>query len=108
MPLDVSYPEERIGVLLKDSKAKLVMTTPEFEKKIKFDGEILLISDLLAFTNTENPKCSINISSLFCELHTSGSTGTPKVADLTHGNINNFMITAKQMFDGVKLLCQQL
>jgi thioester reductase-like protein len=102
LPLDVSYPKERIGFLLNDSNAKMVITTQEYAEKCSFDGEILLIDDLLACKNIDNPNVSIGKDDLFCALHTSGSTGTPKVAGLTHGNINNFMYTAKWMFDGVE------
>jgi amino acid adenylation domain-containing protein/thioester reductase-like protein len=102
LPLDVDYPRERISFLLSDSRTKLVITTPEYAEKTNFDGKILLIDDLLTCKNAVNPNVTVSMDNLFCALHTSGSTGTPKVAGLTHGNVNNFMLTAKPMFGGVE------
>jgi len=102
LPLDTAYPKERITFLLDDSKAKLTVTTPEFADKVSFSGEIVYIDKLLDRHENENPNIPIDPDSLFCALHTSGSTGTPKVAGLTHENINNFVLTAKPMFDGVE------
>jgi non-ribosomal peptide synthetase component F len=102
LPLDVNYPGDRISFLLNDSTAKLVITTPEFSGKVKFDGEILLIADLLTCNNSINPNVSISKDNLYCALHTSGSTGMPKVAGLTHGNIGNYLIAVKQTFEGVE------
>jgi amino acid adenylation domain-containing protein len=77
LPIDPEYPEERIDYMLKDSGAKLLVTTynleaPEFP--------------LLPATGNRQPAAS-----LVYIIYTSGSTGTPKGAMLEHRNLVNLI-----------------
>ncbi|MBQ4418559.1 MAG: amino acid adenylation domain-containing protein, partial [Synergistaceae bacterium] len=91
-PLDSTYPPERLNFMLKDSGAKLLITTEELRPLITdYKGEVLILSEIASM-----PACSVKLpevkpEDLFILLYTSGSTGTPKGVRLTHGNLVCFV-----------------
>lgn len=84
MPIDPTYPEDRIEYMLIESKAKGCIDENN-------------VIELLANKNVSNLNIAINYNNTFCALHTSGSTGKPKMSLLTHGGMMNF-ISANQRF----------
>ncbi|UCH95919.1 MAG: amino acid adenylation domain-containing protein, partial [Candidatus Aminicenantes bacterium] len=100
LPIGPDYPEERIDYMLKDSQAKLLVTTgnlaKEGEKVRRWEGEIYYIEELmcLSYPLTFLPSNLLNPSDLAYLIYTSGSTGKPKGAMVEHiGMINH--ISAK-------------
>ena len=89
MPLDPSYPKDRIEYLIKESGATYVIQENN-------------IDDYLSFENAKNPCIPIEISNLFCALHTSGSTGKPKVTALTQQNLLNFLYSNQDFWERVE------
>ena len=90
MPMDPSYPEERLAFMLKDSDAKCVITTNEFKSKIgsEYKNSFLLIDEKNEkLNNTNNPDVKVSPKNRFIMLYTSGTTGTPKGVELLHENI---------------------
>ncbi|MBR1603734.1 MAG: AMP-binding protein, partial [Synergistaceae bacterium] len=91
-PLDPTYPPERLNFMIKDSNAKLLITTEELRPLITdYNGDVLLLSEIasLPVSNAKLPE--VKPENLFILLYTSGSTGTPKGVRLTHGNIVCFV-----------------
>lgn len=90
VPIDIEYPEERIDYILKDSDAKLVLTTPEYSALIP-DGiaqiNIGLKEDLYTQMPTNNPRNSLLPTDLIYIMYTSGSTGKPKGTMIHHRNV---------------------
>ncbi len=84
MPIDPTYPEDRIEYMLTESKAKYCIDEDN-------------ISELFKSKDASNLNIVINHNDAFCALHTSGSTGKPKMSLLKHGGMMNF-ITANQRF----------
>lgn len=84
MPIDPTYPEDRIEYMMTESNAKCCIDEDNISK--------LLISE-----KKSNLNIAINFNNTFCALHTSGSTGKPKMSLLTHGGMMNF-ISANQRF----------
>ena len=78
MPLDPSYPKERVDYLISESGSTAVIDETN-------------IQTYISHTCIENPCISVAPSDLFCALHTSGSTGRPKVAALTQLNLVAFL-----------------
>lgn len=84
MPIDPTYPEDRIEYMLAESNAKYCIDEDN-------------IPELLTNKTVSNLNITIKHNDAFCALHTSGSTGKPKMSLLKHGGMVNF-ITANQRF----------
>ncbi|WP_400080180.1 amino acid adenylation domain-containing protein [Winogradskyella sp. R77965] len=94
LPLDSSYPSQRLNYMLEDSEANFLITTKDFKAKLSTDAEILILDDL--FSNlTSSPNTSldikVNTTDVAYILYTSGSTGKPKGVSVTHKNLVNFL-----------------
>lgn len=99
LPIDLSYPMERIEFMIDDSKAKLLLTNKKSNISIK-NIEVIEIDNKEVYTsNTNNPKIDISSDDLLYIIYTSGSTGTPKGTMLTHKNVVRLMKNDKYLFD---------
>ncbi|MET7018847.1 amino acid adenylation domain-containing protein [Bacillus mycoides] len=94
LPIDMEYPEERINYILKDSRAKIMITTRKslqnrelnISELIYLEDQELYVSEVEKIENKSNP------NSLAYVIYTSGTTGKPKgvlieqkgVINLTH------------------------
>lgn len=84
IPVDPSYPEERIKYVLEDSNAKYIITNGDLPDALDVDD--LLIEDC-----EKNPDPELTPENLCYLIYTSGSTGKPKGVMLTHYNITNYV-----------------
>jgi amino acid adenylation domain-containing protein/FkbM family methyltransferase len=93
VPLDPSYPEERLRFMLQDSNSRLVVTTTYLGSKLSgVDTDIFCVdaAELLR-ESTDNLDCGVTPDNLAYVIYTSGSTGLPKGVMLDHlGRVNNF------------------
>ncbi|MEH2327802.1 non-ribosomal peptide synthetase [Nostoc sp.] len=93
IPLDPSYPVERLNFMLSDSQASVLISQQEILEKLSLSSAKTVCLDIhkneIAQESSENP---INISSsdnLAYVIYTSGSTGSPKGVLGTHrGTVN--------------------
>ena len=93
IPIDPTYPKDRIDYMLKNSNSKLLLTQNHLRDLINFKNSICI--DLkdneiysLSNTNLEN----VNVpEDLAYVIYTSGSTGLPKGVMLKQNNIINFI-----------------
>ena len=85
LPLDPSYPEERLAYMQQDANSCMLLTEKEFEELSK--GERLKV------IGDSKP------SDLFILLYTSGSTGVPKGVQLEHGNLVAFCHWYQRYYD---------
>jgi amino acid adenylation domain-containing protein len=95
LPLDPSYPEERLAFMLDDARPTAVIVSKKTENLFQARKEHLLrIEDAEGETNVEGAaqKSSVPIhsSNAAYVLYTSGSTGRPKGVVVTHRNVSNF------------------
>jgi amino acid adenylation domain-containing protein len=93
VPLDPSYPVERLSQLLDDSQATTLLTNEEnLELARKLTGVRVLNVDTL---DSSIPSGDLNLkiapSSLAYILYTSGSTGRPKGVMQNHRNVLHFI-----------------
>ena len=100
LPLDPTYPQERLGYILDDADAKLVITEEAVQQFLPaFQGEALTLDShwtSIAQQSSENLAAAADPEDLAYVLHTSGSTGKPKGVEITHRNLVNFLISMQQ------------
>lgn len=92
LPLDPTYPPERLNLMVKDSGAMLLITTPELKGVItdEFTGQCVMLDEIPRMADNGKALEPTKPSDLFIMLYTSGSTGVPKGVMLEHGNLNTF------------------
>lgn len=103
LPIDLSYPQERVSFMLKDSSAKLFLTNRAHKDDLEISIETYLLdinSRNEIYTNsTDNLECINNPDDLIYIIYTSGSTGTPKGVMLKHRNVVRLIKNDKFQFD---------
>ncbi|SDI08808.1 amino acid adenylation domain-containing protein, partial [Vibrio xiamenensis] len=104
VPLDPSYPSERLAYMLQSSAPKLLLTDgsidmDEIDASVR---DINLISDhhLWADCSTANVDCrGLTSDQLAYVIYTSGSTGQPKGVMVEHRNLVNLVTWHNHAFD---------
>ena len=120
VPIDTSFPEDRIAFMLEDSKAKVVVTTSEASSKLpsSYQGEQIDLNNIQQSTNnaqglnndqqqttnndqqqtgnnekreTRNEK-NRNANATAYVIYTSGSTGQPKRVMVSHRNLVDYTL----------------
>ncbi|XWW94242.1 hypothetical protein V2A60_002185 [Cordyceps javanica] len=90
VPLGTNMPMKRLELMIKDTGAKVILTTKSFASRFEtlFHKVIVVDDEFKAAIPYSAPvSCSANSDSLAYIIYTSGSTGTPKGVMLTHGNL---------------------
>ncbi|HVI45635.1 MAG TPA: amino acid adenylation domain-containing protein [Chitinophaga sp.] len=101
LPIDADFPDERIQFILKDSAAKLVLTTQNIfnEKQHCFTTEAILLDringegKLTDFSVKNSPEDPVYV------IYTSGSTGQPKGIVVKQSGVTNFVLGYKTVFE---------
>lgn len=99
LPIDPSYPVERINYMLEDSKSNLLLTNFKTSGEIKFKGNIININneDLQGYSKSNLQKYN-TFSDLVYIIYTSGSTGKPKGVMIEHRGLTNYIWWANKMY----------
>lgn len=94
LPLDPTYPKDRIEYMLEDGDVVSVITQSGHADYVTNLAINTLIIDSEKNTLTSlpdsNPDSSVMASNLAYTIYTSGSTGKPKGVMVEHRNVNNF------------------
>ena len=95
LPLDPNYPRERLNFMLKDSGAKVLITSRNLENRLD-TGECQLLFveegswDLSLNVSRESPpKSETSPDDLAYVIYTSGSTGIPKGVQVSRRSLLN-------------------
>ncbi|GAB6259741.1 amino acid adenylation domain-containing protein [Peribacillus sp. N1] len=99
LPIDPSYPIERINYMLEDSNSKMLLTNLEVDTNIKCQGTIINIRDIdLSFYNKEILTNVNDLNDLVYIIYTSGSTGKPKGVMVKHQGLTNYICWADKRY----------
>lgn len=102
LPIDLSYPQERVSFMLKDSNAKLFLTNALHKDDLEISISSILIdlsNEEIYTGNTQNLNIAIKPEDSIYIIYTSGSTGTPKGVELMHRNIVRLLKNDHFLFD---------
>ncbi|WP_305038963.1 non-ribosomal peptide synthetase [Fulvivirga maritima] len=94
VPIDPTYPTERINHIIKDSGLELILTDAALQGDIQAKLKQVQILNVETEPQMElNINLDLKISSthLAYMIYTSGSTGKPKGVMIEHGNVINFI-----------------
>lgn len=91
VPIDPSWPKDRVSYILKSSGAKVILTNVKNNNK-KFKATIIDVNNVLK-RNDNNKEIKVNtkINDLLYILYTSGSTGKPKGVLISNKNVSGFL-----------------
>ncbi|HEX8352931.1 MAG TPA: amino acid adenylation domain-containing protein, partial [Pyrinomonadaceae bacterium] len=95
LPLDPTYPEQRLQLMLGDSGARIVLTQEALAGRLHEHGAEVVAVDAeradIAAQGVENLPPAATPENLAYVIYTSGSTGTPKGVMISHRSIVNHM-----------------
>lgn len=105
VPVDASYPVSRKEYIIKDCKAKFILTTTEISelnKEICFnsnENQIIEVNKLdHSLLNIQRKDIKISPDSLAYMIYTSGTSGQPKGAMIEHRNLLNYIWWAQKVY----------
>lgn len=102
VPLDPSYPKDRISFILNDAESPLLLTNTELAKSLPQGSWQVLALDsgtqAIAKYPVEPPTSEMGPKNLAYVIYTSGSTGTPKGVQITHDSLMNLISWHQRAF----------
>ncbi|MCC5658518.1 amino acid adenylation domain-containing protein [Nostoc sp. XA010] len=103
LPLDPSYPQERLNFILKDAQVSVLLTQEKLLQHFtEFSNPIISIDKHWAAItqhNPENPNSCITLENLAYVIYTSGSTGQPKGVLIEHRGLSNLAADQIEVFN---------
>ncbi|TVP65178.1 MAG: amino acid adenylation domain-containing protein, partial [Nodularia sp. (in: Bacteria)] len=102
LPLDPSYPPERLTFMLEDAQLPLLLVQPHLVDELPPHAAkvVNIDTDGVAFANYSqaNPDSSIELENAAYVIYTSGSTGKPKGAINTHKGLCNRLLWMQETY----------
>ena len=100
LPLDPTYPKERLGFMLEDAQIGVLLTQEHLIPLLPEHGAQMICLDSDWYEVSQQPggneNSGANSDNLAYLIYTSGSTGKPKGVMLTHRNVVNFVYAMDQ------------
>ncbi len=98
LPIDPSYPEERIRYIINDSAPKIILYADDtLSRKFKTEHECINVTDLI-INKFNNPQIYTKGNSIAYIIYTSGSSGKPKGAMITNKGLVNYVLWAVKSY----------
>jgi amino acid adenylation domain-containing protein len=102
LPLDPSWPEERLKHLLDDARAPVLITTALRAERLSDEDRVAVAldrdADVIARFDSQESSVNVRRENLAYVIYTSGSTGEPKGVEVTHGNLLNLIFWHRSAF----------
>ena len=93
LPLDPTYPQERLTFMLSDSQVPILLTTQNLVAKLpEHQAQVVCLDTdwaTIAGESKQNPNSGVTVENLAYLIYTSGSTGTPKGVLVPHEGLSN-------------------
>jgi len=102
IPLDPAQPPARLAFMLRDSEARVVVSTTALAEKlpvgswqiVALDGD----AEKIAAQSESQPAIKVRPEDLAYIIYTSGSTGQPKGVELVHSGLSNLVAWHRRAF----------
>jgi non-ribosomal peptide synthetase-like protein len=95
VPLDPSFPAERVAFIAEDADLQDLITTASMSEKTQgLSCRVLKLDEAkkaLSYQPSTDPYIRVSPSALSYIIYTSGTTGRPKGVGIAHANIANFL-----------------
>ncbi|MBO0806799.1 MAG: amino acid adenylation domain-containing protein [Actinobacteria bacterium] len=103
VPLDPADPPERLGYILRDAAARVLITSTGYQDRFPAGTgtEVVLADTERGLSDAEpagSPGLAAGPDDLAYLIYTSGSTGVPKGVLVTHGGLLNYLCWAAQAY----------
>lgn len=102
VPLDPSYPTERLALMLNDAYVRVLLTQQRLVETLPEHEALVVCLDNdntnLAAVSGENPCNNVSTANLAYVIYTSGSTGRPKGVMVPHKSIVNRVLWMQTAF----------
>ncbi|HEX8150236.1 MAG TPA: amino acid adenylation domain-containing protein [Pyrinomonadaceae bacterium] len=103
LPLDPTYPQDRLAFMLEDAGVSVVLTQERHLEKLRGrDVRVTCIDsewDEIEKGSGEDPRAAVGEQNLAYVIYTSGSTGRPKGVCVTHANVARLFAATRHWFD---------
>jgi amino acid adenylation domain-containing protein len=101
VPLDPSHPRERIGMMLADAGAAVLLTERRLLAALpEHDARVVCLDDEpFAGWPAEDPESGVGPGNLAYVIYTSGSTGRPKGVAVEHRQLCNYVVGISRRLD---------
>lgn len=103
IPLDPAYPGERLGFMISDTQAPLLLTQRRLVETLPAHGAVLICLDtdwsaVIAGESRDNTTSGARADNLAYVIYTSGSTGNPKGVAIEHHSPVNLVNWARGIY----------
>jgi len=96
LPLDHTYPAERIAFMIEDAQVRVVLTQSWLDKDLpELHAQVVHMDadwNIISTESKKNIHSGVKPDNLSYVIYTSGSTGKPKGVMVCHGNVVNFFV----------------
>ncbi len=106
VPIDPSYPSERINYILEDAAVHLVITEKAFVSKLEGSTKSLLLDQLTSnqsVAESADTGLDLEENNLSHIIYTSGSTGDPKGVAISNGSLSQLIEWSIREFENDKI-----
>ncbi|MBD2005419.1 MULTISPECIES: non-ribosomal peptide synthetase [Cyanophyceae] len=102
LPLDPSYPSERLSFMLQDAQVPVILTHEQYiERLVKDSSQIICLDkdwETISQQSENNPSSNVTSDNLAYVIYTSGTTGKPKGVKIEHRNLLNLIFWHQKAF----------